>query len=244
VFVCPETSYVEVGDTFGVSIEVDSNAVELKGFDIVLSFDPEVLDVVSVAQGSLMKEGGTTFWHYREDSSSVEMISAVLGTGLSVDGPGILAVITFAASDIDRSDLVMAEVDLRDVDNRAIPFQLRHGVVYVAGLDISEDQTSPRNLHPACLQLDIFPNPCAYPLHFRYQIPHEGLVSLSIHDCAGRVLEYLVNEPQCAGFHTRDWDGRTREGPRVVSGTYFGVLRLEAAVPGNEEIVKKMVILR
>jgi len=158
VFVYPETSYVETGDTFGLTIEVDSNAVELKGFDIVLSFEGESLDLLCANEGTLMKQGGTTFWHHEADSNAVEMICAILGTGLSVNGPGVLAVISFQASTADRSDLVFEEVNLRNVNKHPIPCESRGGVVWVSGVYVWEEAAI-RNLNSLKPELRIFPNP-------------------------------------------------------------------------------------
>ena len=243
VFVYPETSYVLIGDTFEVALEVDSNAVELKGFDILLGFDSEKLKLLDVIEGPLMKEGGTTFWYWEEDSSRVEMVCAILGTGLSVDGPGVLAMIWFEVSQAENSRLRFQDVDLRDVDNSPIPYQLRDGVVCASEIEIWEEVYT-TDWNSMRIGLGAVPNPCTHRTCLRYQIPRDGTVLLAIYDGVGRVVRRLINEPRPAGMHEIHWAGRTDEGTEVASGVYFAVLHVWSGCRMYQKVSEKVVLVK
>ena len=59
---------------------------------------------------------------------------------------------------------------------------------------------------------------------------------LRVYDVSARLVRTLVEEDRRPGRHAAVWNGRTREGDRVVPGVYF--LRLEAgAFQANRKVV-------
>lgn len=70
------------------------------------------------------------------------------------------------------------------------------------------------------------PNPIKNHATISYTTSTSGKVSLTIYDCAGRLIKTLVNTYQSAGTKTIHWDGKDNNHRAVPNGVYF--LRLEA----------------
>ncbi len=77
---------------------------------------------------------------------------------------------------------------------------------------------------PAALDLATSPNPFREGSDFRFSVPREDRVSLSVFDAAGRLVRSLVDDTVGAGSHTSRWDGRDDAGRRVATGVYFARL--------------------
>jgi hypothetical protein len=74
------------------------------------------------------------------------------------------------------------------------------------------------------------PNPSRGATALRFALPEgdrAGMVTLGIHDAAGRLVRTLVARPLAPGVHTATWDGRDRAGRPACAGVYLG--RLEHA---------------
>jgi len=72
-----------------------------------------------------------------------------------------------------------------------------------------------------------YPNPFNPQTTIRYDLSTRTIVTLSIFDLAGRLVDVLVEgETMSAGIHTATWNGRDSQGRATPSGTYF--YRLEA----------------
>ena len=99
VFVDPEETSVEVGQTFAVNISI-AGVSELLGFDFLLSYNPTVLQLVSVQEGSFLKSVGPTFM-INLTTGSVIWLAVTLypaqGQLKSANGTGVLATATFKA---------------------------------------------------------------------------------------------------------------------------------------------------
>ena len=79
-----------------------------------------------------------------------------------------------------------------------------------------------------------YPNPFNPVTTISYSLPKSAMVSLSIYNIAGQLVEILVNERKNAGFYSVQWNARN-----VGSGLYF--YRIEA---GEYTETKKCVILK
>ena len=99
VFVDPEESSVEVGQTFSVNIGI-ADVSGLLGFDFLLSYNASVLELVSVGEGSLLKSVGSTYMINLTTGGLIWLAVAVYnpqGEIASANGTGVLAVATFKA---------------------------------------------------------------------------------------------------------------------------------------------------
>jgi len=73
---------------------------------------------------------------------------------------------------------------------------------------------------------------------FRFILPQETRVELSIFDRLGREVRQLTNTVLPAGYNIFFWDGREANGLRLATGIYFYRLRA-----GNSEEIKKLVLM-
>ncbi|NUO83072.1 T9SS type A sorting domain-containing protein, partial [candidate division KSB1 bacterium] len=73
----------------------------------------------------------------------------------------------------------------------------------------------------------------------RYALPQPSHVTIRIYDVLGQLVRTLQDEPQIAGFHRVQWDGRNAAGREVAAGVYF--YRMQA---GKFEATRKLAIVR
>ena len=84
-----------------------------------------------------------------------------------------------------------------------------------------------------------YPNPFNPITILRYDLPSDGLVTLSIYDMLGRQITQLVNTTQQAGFKSVQWDATDSMGKPVSAGVYL--YQIQA---GEFAQTKKMVLLK
>ena len=97
------------------------------------------------------------------------------------------------------------------------------------GVDLPVDFTLQQN----------YPNPFNAGTRIAYALPRNSHVKLSIFNLLGRTILELLDEPQTAGDHTINWDGRDADGIEVATGVYF--YRLEA---GQHILTRRMIFVR
>src|SRR5262249_27074779 len=73
--------------------------------------------------------------------------------------------------------------------------------------------------------LDARPNPFNPSTEIRFQLPRDGVVTLSIIAARGRVVSTPVNGPLHSGTHAVTWNGRDSSGIPLASGVYWARLR-------------------
>jgi hypothetical protein len=83
------------------------------------------------------------------------------------------------------------------------------------------------------------PNPFNQMTTIKYQLTKPGKVSIKVYNAAGQLVRILVDEPQAAGRHSSQWNGRDEQGMEVSSGIYL--YRLEA---GGEAATGRMAIVK
>ena len=137
----PADTTVEIGEAFDLDITVDANILLLQGYEVKIAFDPDTVSVDTVTQGALLPSGGPTLFNWQLlGTDTVHITDAVLGPGLFVDGPGVLATIRFEAIGLGSSAIHFAYSSLRDTTLQmpGIPHSTSDGSVAVV-----EDQTAP-----------------------------------------------------------------------------------------------------
>jgi hypothetical protein len=83
------------------------------------------------------------------------------------------------------------------------------------------------------------PNPFNGNTVFRYGLPRDEQVSLSVINSQGKIVKQLLNGIEKAGFHVMHWYGTDEENRHVSSGMYLILFKAE-----NRCIVKKVLVLR
>ena len=118
VFLSPSSKNANVGDTFAVDINLDTTK-EIYGYELVLNFDPNVLETTSISEGNfLKKDGATTFPILMTNNTLGEIVVAVirLGSDNGMSGNGIVATINFKAKNAGTSTLKLKDVSLQNPD--------------------------------------------------------------------------------------------------------------------------------
>ena len=112
------------------------------------------------------------------------------------------------------------------------PFEL---TINAEGLSIANGNLIPDNfaLH------NNYPNPFNPSTRIRYDIPEDGIVSLTIYDLAGRKVRELVNKSQNAGYHLAVWDGTNDFGQSLSTGVYIYQIRSGSFVQSKKMIFMK-----
>jgi hypothetical protein len=70
-----------------------------------------------------------------------------------------------------------------------------------------------------------YPNPFVSTTQVEFFLAREEHVDLSVYDVRGRRVSTLENGPVPAGRHGKIWSGRSDQGAKLPSGTYFVSLR-------------------
>ena len=224
----------------GVRVDLMTDGVQgLYAFQFELSFDGEILEVVNVAEGSLLgNDGAETYWYAPNVRKS--QVIRVASTRLAPEGiseAGVLAVVTFRLkTDAWRvtNPIRTGTVTLSDAKGSLI--ESARGM---KGLDF-EKAFLPRR--PELLQN--YPNPFNPETWIPYQLTEPATVIIRIYDTMGQRVRTLNLGLKTGGFYLeRDkaayWDGRNQSGETVASGVYFYSIEAESFSD-----TKKLLILK
>lgn len=125
---------VDIGQTFTVNITI-TNASDLYVWQAGMTFNATILEAISFAEGSFLKESGNTLWTPGTIDNTVGIIyyhaSALAGNVTGASGNGTLGTITFKVKDYGNSTLQLTEVILLDSQLKSIDKTLIHGTVQV-----------------------------------------------------------------------------------------------------------------
>jgi len=83
------------------------------------------------------------------------------------------------------------------------------------------------------------PNPFNPITSLRYNLPHDGLVNITIYDMMGRIVKTLVNSYQTVGYNSVIWNATNDRNEPVSAGLYL--YTIEA---GEFRQTKKMILLK
>jgi hypothetical protein len=84
-----------------------------------------------------------------------------------------------------------------------------------------------------------YPNPFNPVTSFRYDLPENTLVNITIYDMMGRVVKTLVNSSQMAGYKSIMWNATNDRNESVSAGLYLYTIQA-----GQFRETKKMVLLK
>jgi len=136
ISVCPDSTWKAEGEVFEIGICVSAGLTGVMGYNIAVTFDSSVVEIVDVDEGPLPQSASDTtfFWWYDDGVKSdyVHVNGAVLGA--TIDGPGELFTLTFKAKThgvVRTTDVVIVYSVLRDGANRPIDHETRDGFVAV-----------------------------------------------------------------------------------------------------------------
>lgn len=113
----------KAGSTFTVNV-VLSGAQNVYSVPLQLNYDPKVLQVVNVSNGTLLSQDGqiVTVTHREDDSSGTMQVTATRPPGASgITGQGPVVTLTFMAKAAGQSSLTIARGGARDPAMQAMP---------------------------------------------------------------------------------------------------------------------------
>jgi hypothetical protein len=164
------------------------------------------------------------------------MDGAILGPGLSADGPGVLVCVSFAAKDTGTAELNLLEIFLRDGDNLDIPFLAEDGVVRILQEAVSEGGGG---AFDSPLTLSVSPTIFADGLALCLRGRGEERIRVRVFDPLGREIRSMGEYQATVSGRTIHWNGSDRWGRTVSGGLYF--ILVESANPPKTRIVKPVV---
>ena len=127
----PSFQHVQPGDEFTLTIQID-DVVNLYAFEILVSFPPDKLEVVSASHGDFLEGPFLGLITWDNDAGTVTAIVSQQNPTEPQTGSGRLVVITFEAeADRTDADIVLSEVTLSDNNGFVIPCSLRNGRVHI-----------------------------------------------------------------------------------------------------------------
>jgi len=195
----------------------------LKGVGLAADLPTGV--IAEVQPGPALASLADPYFLKNIDDHGLDAGLVVLGRGRGLDVGGTLLTVTCPSNgEAATPPLSMINLDLRDLDNRALEFEL-------AGKS---------QVTPAVFALgEAFPNPFNPATTIRFSIPGESAVRLEIYGLDGRLVSVLVDNVLPGGAHEAVWLGRDESGRQVASGVYFS--RLSA---GSHSQVRKLTLMK
>ena len=110
-----------LGENF--KIELNASSIEnLKGYSVVLSYDPAVLKPGEIEGGPCLSEGNETFFWKKIDPAkgTIQIDCAILGAEISAYGEGSLATLHFTALTKGHTEVIFSLTQTRDTRNHPI----------------------------------------------------------------------------------------------------------------------------
>jgi len=151
VRVSPPSITAEVGNNFSINMTI-SNVLNLYAWEFKLGWNPALLDLVNVSEGSFLRAGGDTFFTYKTNTTFGYMIvdCTLLGLVPGVSGSGTLTTITFHVKTAGECPLDLYDVLLLDPFERTIPCDVVDGYGHFTSsshdIAITEITVSPLNV--------------------------------------------------------------------------------------------------
>jgi hypothetical protein len=251
----PESSVQEVESLFELSFEVDETARQFNGYEIRLHWDPDVLSLDSVREGSLMADAcANNFTNLTFTDSTAVYSHVLLCGGVSLDGPGVLSIFTFGADAVGSTvvDLV-SDPDRTFFDDGlfispAHPTYPRQVHLFDATVTVGTSAgVEPGLAETFTFEIRVVPNPvrgdATLELRFedsmREALSADGTVRLEISDVSGRRVARWSIAAGGAGKADVLWKAVDRNGVPLPAGPYFYRARV-----GRDAAQGKILVIR
>jgi hypothetical protein len=127
LYVDPQRTEREVGQDFFINISI-SNVTDLYGWQLQLSWNKTILDVVSETEGTFLRSRGTTFFYPIINATGyVKLDCNLVGNVSGVSGNGVLATIQFRVIGSGKCDLYLYETILVSSSEKSIVHTVKSG---------------------------------------------------------------------------------------------------------------------
>ena len=215
----PPDSIFSPSEPLELSFRVGASADTISGFQLYLSFDPAVVELVEATEGTLYMASGYATWPRFEELEPGfwHFFDTVLGDDTYVLPPGELLHLEFTAVDSGVTIASPDTVRLADLRRNDLPVAAAYGaqitVVPTSGVD--EQTASGLKLGPP------HPNPSRGDVRASFtRPPGRGAVLAEVYDASGRLIRRL-ELPRDLVEGQILWDGRTSDGSEAPSSVYF-----------------------
>jgi hypothetical protein len=126
-YLTPDSSLAFRDSLLTLYIATDEASANLKAYSLEISFNRSVIRAgdIDVVEGPLLATGGqpTFFWvEFSPDSAKMYIDAAILGDGVTVNGAGILAAITFHTIGFGETDVAFTSIRVRDGANNQLTY--------------------------------------------------------------------------------------------------------------------------
>ena len=226
VFFEPGLATVEPGDAVELSFRVGACGDTISGYQLYISFDPAVVELVSVTEGSLYVYSGFSTWFIPEEEGpgSWHFFDTVMGAGTYVLPPGELVHLEFQALDYGSTEIHIDSILLADINRENLPVGgYEHAHIFVVPLTGVEEGGGIAAAGPA------HPNPFRSVTAVPLSVPvGEDCATVRIYDVSGRLVRRMTATPATPGNEVV-WDGRDDRGQEVPCSVYFFELSTEAS---------------
>jgi hypothetical protein len=231
----PGAVMVQPGQEFDLSFQVGACGDSVASFQLYMSFDPNVVELLEATEGSLYSQSGYMTWFIAEEDGEGfwHFFDTVFGPGTHILPPGELLHLRFKALSYGNTQAYVDTIRMTDVRRNALSVAgFEHGEIFVVPATGVGDEpaASAIALGPA------WPNPFRGGTEIRFSVP-AGIepVRASVHDLRGRLVAELAVAGGRAGALA--WDGRSEDGSEAPSSVYF--IRLTAGtVEARTSVVK------
>ena len=121
LYLQPEGHALSSDSTFKINLQV-TGINELKGYSVILSYDPALLEVTKIEEGPFLSNEANTFFYQKADDEkgTLQIDSALLGPGLTVSGEGMLATLSCKVLKTGSAALTFQQVKARASGNRSL----------------------------------------------------------------------------------------------------------------------------
>jgi hypothetical protein len=233
----PSDVMVEPGQYFDMSFRVGASPDSIASFQLYMSFDPNIVELTSVGEGSLYTESGHMTWFIQGQvrPGFWHFFDTVFGAGTYVSPPGELLHLQFRALAFGYTQAHVDTIRMTDVRRDPLPVAgVEHGEIFVVPASgIVELDAADVRIGPAS------PNPFTNETAIAFELPAAGSgSSAGIYDVAGQLVRRL-ELPRRGKSGSILWDGRDQSGREVPSSVYF--VRL---VSGEKDARTTLVRLR
>jgi len=214
------------GEECELSLRVGACDDSIAGYQLYMSFDPGVVELVLAEEGSLYVESGfpTFFTEEEEYPGFWHFFDTVFGEGTYVSPPGELLHLTFRAVDYGQTEALMDTIKMSDVRRESLSVDsFENGWIFVVPATGVPDENV---VEPRIGR--IAPNPFTGETWIQYSVPTSF---------TGWTIEIFSASGRCVGVFDLPlgvldgeikWDGRSTEGYELPSSVYYVRLTGEA----------------